>query len=265
MIFLQAIYFFISFLTSIIGSICGIGGGVIIKPVLDYLGSFNVSTITFLSGCTVLSMAIVSMLRSLKSGTSINRTATITLAIGAMIGGVIGKELFTYLLTIFVNSCLVGLIQSIILMLTNIGVFVYIKSKDINTLNINNVPACIIIGFNLGMISSFLGIGGGPINLIVLYYFFSMRPKEAALNSIFIILFSQVTSLISMVITGSLPQFELSTLVLMCLGGICGGIVGTKFSSLTSDKIVSNLFTSLLLLLILLNIYNITTYVKLLI
>ena len=45
----------VSFLASIAGAICGIGGGVIIKPALDLLGWASVSTISFLSGCTVLS------------------------------------------------------------------------------------------------------------------------------------------------------------------------------------------------------------------
>jgi uncharacterized membrane protein YfcA len=46
----------VSFFASVIGSICGIGGGVIIKPVLDAVGLYSVSTISFMSGCIVLSM-----------------------------------------------------------------------------------------------------------------------------------------------------------------------------------------------------------------
>lgn len=33
----MAVFFLVSFLASIVGAICGIGGGVIIKPVLDML------------------------------------------------------------------------------------------------------------------------------------------------------------------------------------------------------------------------------------
>ena len=43
-------YLAVSFLASIAGAICGIGGGVIIKPVLDLFGLDSVSTISFLSG-----------------------------------------------------------------------------------------------------------------------------------------------------------------------------------------------------------------------
>ena len=51
------LFFCVSFFASIAGAICGIGGGVIIKPVLDMLGLASVATISFLSGCTVLSMS----------------------------------------------------------------------------------------------------------------------------------------------------------------------------------------------------------------
>lgn len=47
-----AIVFAIAFFASTIGVICGIGGGIIIKPVMDAVGAVDVATINFLSGCT---------------------------------------------------------------------------------------------------------------------------------------------------------------------------------------------------------------------
>ena len=58
---MQILFFVVSFLASIAGAICGIGGGVIIKPTLDMFGLASVSTISFLSGCTVLSMRLYSL------------------------------------------------------------------------------------------------------------------------------------------------------------------------------------------------------------
>ena len=46
------------------------------------------------------------------------------------------------------------------------------------------------MSITLGILSSFLGIGGGPINLVVLFFFFSMDTKTAAQNSLYTILFS---------------------------------------------------------------------------
>ncbi|MGC6176872.1 hypothetical protein [Lacrimispora sp. 38-1] len=58
---MQIFYFLVSFLASIIGAICGIGGGVIIKPTLDLLHLASVSSINFLSGCKVLARGTIQM------------------------------------------------------------------------------------------------------------------------------------------------------------------------------------------------------------
>ena len=55
----------IAFGASVVGAICGIGGGVIIKPLLDSFGIASVSEISFLSGCTVLSMSCYSVGKAL--------------------------------------------------------------------------------------------------------------------------------------------------------------------------------------------------------
>lgn len=57
------IVFAVCLAASVIGGICGIGGGVIIKPVLDAMGVMSVSALQFLSGLTVLGMSAVSVLR----------------------------------------------------------------------------------------------------------------------------------------------------------------------------------------------------------
>ena len=61
-----AISLLICLAASALGAICGIGGGVIIKPVLDSLGIYSVSTVNFLSGCTVLSMSGYTVLKGLR-------------------------------------------------------------------------------------------------------------------------------------------------------------------------------------------------------
>lgn len=59
------LFFLVSFGTSVAGGICGIGGGVIIKPVLDFWGVTSVASASFLSGCTVLSMSLYNVGRNL--------------------------------------------------------------------------------------------------------------------------------------------------------------------------------------------------------
>ena len=98
------LFFCVSFFASIAGAICGIGGGVIIKPVLDMLGLASVATISFLSGCTVLSMSCYTVGKNIAAGDNRVdfRTGT-PLAIGAAVGGVVGKQLFSTIAGMFPN------------------------------------------------------------------------------------------------------------------------------------------------------------------
>ena len=251
------LFFCVSFFASIAGAICGIGGGVIIKPVLDMLGLASVATISFLSGCTVLSMSCYTVGKNIAAGDNRVdfRTGT-PLAIGAAVGGVVGKQLFSTIAGMFPNPNTVGVVQSICLAIITIGTFVYTLFKArIQGKHITNPTFCVIIGLVLGLMSSFLGIGGGPINLVVLFYFFSMETKTAAQNSLYIILFSQITSLLTTLITHSVPEFTLPALVLMIAGGI-GGTLNKRMSSRAVDK----LFLVLMGIIILISIYNAVHY-----
>ncbi|MGB8452238.1 MAG: sulfite exporter TauE/SafE family protein [Anaerocolumna sp.] len=104
--------------------------------------------------------------------------------------------------------------------------------------------------------SAFLGIGGGPVNIILLSFFFTMDTKQAAINSLYIIMFSQITSLISTVVHNSIPVFEPGILVLMVLGGITGAMMGNKVNKTFTAKDVDKLFIGLMVIIISINIFN---------
>lgn len=58
----------VTFLATLLGPICGIGGGVIIKPVVDALGIMPVAEVSFLSGIAVLVMAVVTLVQDALAG-----------------------------------------------------------------------------------------------------------------------------------------------------------------------------------------------------
>lgn len=263
---MQSVLFFcVSFFASVAGAICGIGGGVIIKPVLDMFGLADAETISFLSGCTVLSMSCYTVCKNaaLRDNKVDYHTGT-PLAIGAALGGILGKQLFGTIITIFSDLNAVGAVQSICLAVITLGTFVYtIFKKHIKGLHIENRFACAVIGLVLGLMSSFLGIGGGPINLIVLFYFFGMETKTAAQNSLYIILFSQITSLLTTLVTCSVPEFAVPTLVMTIAGGIGGGMIGRALNKRMNNRAVDKLFLTLMGIIILISIYNAVTYIGL--
>ncbi len=254
---MEIIIVLIAFLATIVGSISGIGGGVIIKPVMDAISGLNMSTISFLSGNTVLAMTIVSLLRSAKEPVKPSANLAIPLSIGAVFGGIVGKSLFGLVQQVFPNNAGVGLVQNIIMVILTVTVFFYIQYKaKIKTLSVKNPVACIAIGLGLGLASAFLGIGGGPINIMVLSYFFSQDSKKSAITSLCIIFFSQVSNLVTNIVTGSIPEFNIYLLAAMIVAAVVGATVGRKLNKKLDNKQVDRLFQVLMLIIILLSVYN---------
>ena len=118
--------FLICFLASVIGAICGIGGGVIIKPVLDAFGIMDVATISFLSGCTVLSMSTYSVIKNKLSGEShVEQKNGLPLALGAAAGGLLGKFMFSFVSSLSPDKNKVGAVQAACLLIVTLGTLIY--------------------------------------------------------------------------------------------------------------------------------------------
>lgn len=253
------IYFLVALLSTICGSMAGLGGGVIIKPVLDFLGDYNIETIGVLSACTIFSMALVSVIKQLSYKSKIDIKNTGLLGIGSVIGGLLGQKLLTFILKI-VQGRIVSLVQSGILALLLIFVYIYMNNKEkFKSYKIDNFILSTIIGIFLGLIAAFLGIGGGPINVAFLTILFSMEAKNAARDSVLIILFSQASKLLTIAFGTGFSGYDLSMLPYMIFGGVLGGFIGAKFNRIFSNEIILRVFNTITILIIGLNIYNFIT------
>jgi len=230
----------ISFGSTSIGALFGISGGVIIRPTMDLVGQLDIAVVQFLSSTTVLAMSTYSVTNGLlsKSERLINLRTTTPLGVSAAIGGTSGALIFRWLL----NGTNTARIQSLsfVIVIGCTFIFFLFKQKIVPRKleqNLFGLP----IGLVLGMISGFLGIGGGPINLAVLFYFYGMDAKAAAQNSLCIIFISQLFNLLANLVLRTIPPFEMHSLALMIAGGICGGIVGRwaakRFSTRTADRL----------------------------
>lgn len=250
------IVFSVCLAASTIGGICGVGGGVVIKPLLDATGIMSVPTLSFLSGLTVLTMACVNVLRNRKSN-ELDVRRSVPLELGAAIGGVFGKYLFDIIKKSVGNDWLVGGIQAIVLGMMVFGTLLYVINKEkIRSRDIRNPGVAVIVGMLLGIASSFLGIGGGPMNLAVLYYFFSMDTKKAAVNSILVILLSQTASLIFSIVSRTVPAYNWGVLISMMGAGALGGFLSSFLHKKLSVSMTHKLFIGLLAVILAICIYN---------
>ena len=83
-----------------------------------------------------------------------------------------------------------------------------------------------------------------------------MNSKTAALNSLYVILFSQGASFLNTVIGQNVPVFEWPALIAMVVGGVVGGTMGRSFSRRMDNKAVDKLFFWLLLVITGISVYN---------
>lgn len=113
------IYFGVALLSTIAGSMAGLGGGVIIKPVLDFLGDYNISTIGLLSSFTVFSMAFVSIIKQIMYKSKIDIKNTGALAIGSVLGGLIGSKFNRK----FSNEVIIKVFNTVVAMIIALNIY----------------------------------------------------------------------------------------------------------------------------------------------
>jgi uncharacterized membrane protein YfcA len=236
----------------------GMGGGVIIKPVLDMLNDFPVETIGILSSVTVFSMAIVSIGKQIHSKVKINYAVSIPLAIGSVAGGFIGQVILDKIINCFQLNQTIIVIQNILLALLIMCVYIYMKLKHrIKSLSLRGIIPALIVGIFLGVCSSFLGIGGGPINVSLIIFVFSFDTKSATVSSIITILFAQIAKLSTVILTTGFGGFDLTMLPVMIIGAVGGGYIGSVLNKRFSENTVEKFFNAVQLLVLMIACRNV--------
>lgn len=252
------IYFMIVLAATTAGAMTGMGGGVIIKPALDVLKDYDVTTIGVLSSISVFTMAMVSVIKQIQQKAKIQYDIAIPLALGSIAGGIAGERILAGIVSRLHANELVLVVQNILLALLIIGVFFYMLNKSkIRSLGVTNPILVLAVGLFLGLISSFLGIGGGPINVALLIYVFSFDTKTAAVCSIITILFAQISKLSSLLIGGKMAALDLSMLLPMVSAAVLGGLMGSKLNKRLPEKTVVIAFNGVQIMVFCICIYNI--------
>lgn len=237
------------------GSISGLGGGSIIKPVLDTIGFHSVAEISFYSAIAVFTMATVSSYKQIRAGFKVNVLFILLLSIGSVIGGSAGNYALLELLSVYDDPTMVSIIQIVITILTLVFSYLYTKFYSQIKYKINDNYS-IIVGFVLGFLASFLGIGGGPLNVVLLMCLFSLDIKTATIYSVMTIFFSQLSKLSSIYLTKEYLNYDISYLWYIIPAAILGGYLGAFFSKKMSDNNVRKIYQFVIMGILLINIYN---------
>ncbi len=256
------ICFAVCIFSTMVGAISGIGGGVIIKPLLDMtLSGLGTKMISLLSAFSVLSMSLFSIGKNYVQKSQqqkLSMKIAVPLAVSSTAGGVIGKLLFNALSAFVQADAAVKCVQNAVLFAVMVCVLIFsLRHKTAKPVE-RSAGEGLLAGLLLGLFAAFLGIGGGPLNMMILTGFYGMSHKEGALYSLFIIVFSQTAGIVTALIADSaLPP--LSMLLIACAAGILGGVIGRKIAGRTRSDFVKTLYNAAAVFILLLCVANILT------
>ena len=126
---LYFIYALVIVVSTSLGAVAGLGGGVIIKPLLDLVGAHDAAAINIYSSVAVFVMCCVSLTKQLRAGFQFDKQMVFSVAAGSLLGGVAGDKVFSALTGSFDNH-LVKAVQGGILAVVLGLIFIYTLKQD---------------------------------------------------------------------------------------------------------------------------------------
>jgi len=211
----------LGFAAGLLGSVIGLGGGIIIVPVLTFFG-FSPALAASNSIFAVFSNAIASSISYAKQR-RIEYSIGLKLGLLSIPGTIVGA---------YVSSEITPSIFKILFALILISASVYIFSKrkiEPKNYNLSKQIMILAIGasFFAGIISGLFGVGGGIIFVPLMVIAMGLSMKNAAPTSQFILLFASASALVTHTILGH-PDFYQA--LLLAIGAFVGGLVGARLS-----------------------------------
>lgn len=249
------IFSIVGLIATTIGALTGLGGGLIIKPILNMITNYNAETIGLYSSLSVFFMALTNLIFQEKFFIKKNIKAFLLISYASILGGVTSVFFLDLTRNLLGH---VGLIQNILLALLIVFVFIYFIKKPVLQKEIKYKGFFyFIIGFFLGLISSFLSIGGGPLNILAFMYFFKFTTSESAVSSVVVIFFSQISVLLISAFNSKFTTLDLEYAPYLIVAAIIGGFLGKKIKERINEKVLQKLFLLVLFFVLLITLYNI--------
>ncbi|GAE27421.1 hypothetical protein JCM9140_3568 [Halalkalibacter wakoensis JCM 9140] len=231
-----------------LGSLMGLGGGIVVVPALLMLGSFALIDITpqVAVGTSLLIMiftGISATLSYLKQKTVDYKSGLLFFSAsgpGAIVGTWLNRGFDTNSFQIYLGFFI--LFVSFILFIRHYlkplprsgkGIERSYKSEDgtVYTYGYRVLPV-LIIAFVVGMLSGLFGIGGGSLLVPAMIVLFAFPPHLAVATSMFIILLSAMVGSISHVLQGNVNWlYALALVPGAWFGGTLGAAINRRLSS----------------------------------
>ncbi|MDH3204354.1 MAG: sulfite exporter TauE/SafE family protein [Nitrosopumilus sp.] len=230
---------FLGFAAGILGSMLGLGGGIIVVPVLTFLG-FSPTAAASNSLFAALSNAVASTI-SYSRQKRIEFSLGLKLGLLSIPGTVLGAVISTD-----VTPGIFKILFGLVLIASTAYIFLRkkIETRE-KTLSLQMIIFAIGASFFAGIISAFFGIGGGIIFVPLMVAGMGMAMKKAAPTSQLILLFSSLSGVITHSILGH-PDFTQAGF--LAIGSFVGGLVGARLSLEIKERYLQILVSAVILI-----------------
>ena len=223
-----------------VGSIIGIGGGIIITPALTLMGftPVHIASTSLIAVTSTSASSTIAYSRQKKIEYRIGLKMVIFSIPGSIIGAFISTDIS---LEFFKLSF------AILLMLT--GAYILFKNSILK--NPNKKPKtsislliCYTAAFIAGIISSLFGVGGGIIFVPIMVLIFQMTMAKAAPTSQLILF---ITSLMGTFTYILLSKPDYLNALFLAGGAFIGGQIGAKLSNYIKERTLQKLLSIFLI------------------
>ena len=211
----------LGFAAGVLGSMIGVGGGIIVVPALTFLG--------FPPTVAASNSLFAALSNSIASTISYSRQKRIEFSLGLKLGLLtIPGTILGALLSTDESPEIFKFLFGIVLIASAAYIFLRKKIKDKEkTLSKQMIVFAVGASFFAGIISSFFGIGGGIIFVPLMVVGMGMAMKRAAPTSQLILLFA---SLSGVIIHSLLGHTDFLQAGFLAIGAFIGGLVGARLS-----------------------------------
>ena len=229
----------LGFVAGILGSMIGLGGGIVVVPVLTFLG--------FPPTVAASNSLFAAFSNSVASTISYSKQKRIEYSLGLKLGLLaVPGTLLGAIISTDITPDIFKILFGFVLIASSVYIFLR-KQLDSREKIISKQLIIFIIGasFFAGIISSFFGIGGGIVFVPLMVVGMGMSMKKAAPTSQLILLFASLSGIIVHSLLGH-PDFLQSGF--LAIGSFFGGLVGAKLSLSVKERNLKILISVVLLI-----------------
>jgi hypothetical protein len=232
---------FIGLMGGFLSGLLGLGGGVILLPLLAFVGRVPLKLATGTTLIQIFIAAAIGVLPHYRRG-MVDLKAGLLLGIAGVTGGFAGS-----LLSVPLSIRILEIIFLFVVGLAMILLFIPLKLEDRNYKKGNfNKAFGITIGFGVGILAGLLGVGGGFIIIPLMTYFLKIPLRVAIGTSLLIILISSLGTLGAKFKIG---HVNLLITLLVISGSVIGAFLGAFISRRTHVKSLRLVLLSTLVLI----------------